>query len=221
MLEDDYTDVLNKSMAGASFDPTTLAERLQVPRSIVKTFLEGDFCEELSSRVCALLGLNSPCLSRLALGLTPPAILLPKGLRRQTTPFPVSGYTEMTVNTYSFALAGQHNASILIDATGSFQEAVCVEQGESGDVPRANLFLTHTHADHVADFDRWAPFLTSAHVSRHEPFAYCAEIEDGDYFEFGPLRVQAIATPGHSVGGMTYLLLGAETPVAFVGDAIF
>ena len=38
---------------------------------------------------------------------------------------------------------------------------------------------------------------------------------------FGPWQLTAIETPGHSPGGMSYLLEGAETPVVFVGDALF
>jgi len=35
------------------------------------------------------------------------------------------------------------------------------------------------------------------------------------------LHVKALATSGHSVGGITYLISGLERPVAVVGDALF
>jgi len=42
-------------------------------------------------------------------------------------------------------------------------------------------------------------------------------IEDGDVFEFGAERLETVATPGHTSGGVSFLAPGR----AFVGDTLF
>jgi hydroxyacylglutathione hydrolase len=46
-------------------------------------------------------------------------------------------------------------------------------------------------------------------------------LDDGWSAEIGTLRLQAIATPGHCRGHVSYLLTGASVTVLFSGDAVF
>ena len=46
-------------------------------------------------------------------------------------------------------------------------------------------------------------------------------LRDGDAFAFGPARITALATPGHTDGGMSYLVEVDGKCIAFTGDLIY
>ena len=59
------------------------------------------------------------------------------------------------------------------------------------------------------------------HSPRSEPFAGAYGVGEGDCFEFGSLKIEALLTNGHSKGGTSYWVHGLASPLAFVGDALF
>ncbi|MBN1887757.1 MAG: MBL fold metallo-hydrolase [Thermoflexales bacterium] len=97
-----------------------------------------------------------------------------------------------------------------------------------------HLFLTHTDMDHIGGL---ALFPNAhIHLSRAEEQmidgttarflgvyrnrkinrAYTL-LDDGDVVDVGPIRVQAIATPGHTPGSMSFLV---DDSVLFTGDTL-
>jgi len=54
-----------------------------------------------------------------------------------------------------------------------------------------------------------------------EPCPVDTSMDDGWTTQIGELRLQAIATPGHCRGHMSFLLTGAPVTVLFSGDAVF
>jgi glyoxylase-like metal-dependent hydrolase (beta-lactamase superfamily II) len=46
-------------------------------------------------------------------------------------------------------------------------------------------------------------------------------LEDGDQLELGSLRLEVRHTPGHSPGGVCFLIHGAPAPTVIVGDVLF
>jgi glyoxylase-like metal-dependent hydrolase (beta-lactamase superfamily II) len=46
-------------------------------------------------------------------------------------------------------------------------------------------------------------------------------VKDHAVFQIGSLRIEAIPTPGHAPGGITWFATGLAHPVAFTGDALF
>ena len=103
--------------------------------------------------------------------------------------------------------------------------------------PRA-ILLTHGHYDHIAGLEEIrkkysipvyvgkddAPMLGDPRINLSESFGQpmvCAKAEhlldDGDELTIGGMKIKAIATPGHTVGGMTYV---AED-ILFTGDTLF
>ena len=85
------------------------------------------------------------------------------------------------------------------------------------------MFLTHTHNDHIADFDRLmaAASGATAYANRAEPWPGTRPFAEGETFAIGSLTVKNFTTSGHSKGGTTYFNEGLARPLANVGDALF
>ncbi|MFQ6103468.1 MAG: MBL fold metallo-hydrolase [Candidatus Glassbacteria bacterium] len=100
------------------------------------------------------------------------------------------------------------------------------------------IFLTHAHVDHVGAL-KSVKEATGAEILMHKGDDFLLEsvgaqalsfglrveggsgvdiyIDEGDVFEFGKFEVKVIHTPGHSPGGVCYLI-GKSL---FVGDTLF
>lgn len=83
-------------------------------------------------------------------------------------------------------------------------------------------------ARHLADPSRLVASARSVHGEAFERFhgtprpcaeARLVEVGDGGAFEAGPLRFEAIATPGHAVHHHAWAIAGAEGLEIFSGDA--
>lgn len=75
-----------------------------------------------------------------------------------------------------------------------------VEQAESGDTGRTAAFL----------YDQQFPKLRVDRV-----------LQDNEVLQFGEHEVQAFHTPGHSPGGMSFLVQQGSTRVLFAGDTLW
>jgi len=86
------------------------------------------------------------------------------------------------------------------------------------------LFLTHTHADHIALLEEvrraWKPEVVT---SKGEYVPDASVAAEGRGFELGKLRIEVLETEGHSPGGLSYLVKdpGTRARAAIVGDALF
>ena len=103
------------------------------------------------------------------------------------------------------------------------------------------LLHTHAHLDHITA-SRAVKEATGAPIRLHpgdrplydalpeqaaffglladEPLAPDAPLTDGEIVRFGPYRLRAIHTPGHTPGSTCFLLEGDE-PRLFAGDTLF
>ena len=88
-----------------------------------------------------------------------------------------------------------------------------------------HLFITHTHADHVAALD---PLRGRFPKAKLHSSAKSAPVDQrnraNDFIHLGSLRIQNRDTPGHAEDGVTYVVGNwpDDAPsVAIVGDAIF
>ncbi|MHB9130316.1 MAG: MBL fold metallo-hydrolase [Armatimonadota bacterium] len=59
------------------------------------------------------------------------------------------------------------------------------------------------------------------HQMLTEPIKVDRTIDDGDTLQWGPARITALATPGHTDGGMSYLVEVDGRRIAFSGDLIY
>lgn len=219
-LEDNFDDVLMKASTGLGIGKQALAERAGLSLRSVTQLLRGIVDVPSLRAVAPILGLHAEALVAMAQGSGTPAPIAFSCLRCYTTPFPVPGYAAMTVNSY-LAWCAETRQAVAFD-TGSNTEALQADLESRGLTLKA-LFLTHTHPDHVAACDELqaradAPAL---YAPKHEPYPQSLEVQAGDEFHYGKLRVEARLTSGHSPGGLSYVLAGLERPVAVVGDALF
>jgi glyoxylase-like metal-dependent hydrolase (beta-lactamase superfamily II) len=84
------------------------------------------------------------------------------------------------------------------------------------------IFLTHSHADHVADLQRLqAATGAPAYAGENEHFHGPQPFAPGKIFNLGGLKIETRQTSGHARGGITYVVTGLERRLAVVGDALF
>jgi hydroxyacylglutathione hydrolase len=82
-----------------------------------------------------------------------------------------------------------------------------------------HLLTTHSHGDHVAHHDeleRRVGAVVLADPAERVPGA--EPLVHGDVVETGELRVETLRTPGHSPGGLSFVVNG---DVCFTGDTLF
>ncbi len=78
------------------------------------------------------------------------------------------------------------------------------------------------------DFRKWRPKLSDAHTVHGasyvrppgEPIKLDRLLADGETFEWHGRRITCLATPGHSPGGMSYVLTAGDRTCAFTGGVM-
>lgn len=218
-LEDASEDILAKAMAGQGMSVEALAECAGLGVHEVEALLRGGGAEEALEKAAVILGLHGPALRTIAAERWHPNVEAPVDILCWTTPFPVAGYPEMTVNAYACVDEATRTA-ILMD-TGATAAGLLHDIVDRRLEVRA-IFLTHAHGDHVGGLEavrRTWPEAT-AWVDPMEGFPGTRPITV-NRFEVGPFVVECRSTPGHSAGGRTYVVPCRGGLVAFVGDALF
>lgn len=125
-----------------------------------------------------------------------------------------------------------NNVYVLADADSG--EAYVVDAAAEPDRIRAAVadlapvavIQTHGHGDHVRAWDalRDDPGLPVwGHAGDVDLFPRRPDrlLEHGERLPLGDLEVEVIHTPGHTPGGLHYLVRGAERPHLFSGDSLF
>lgn len=147
----------------------------------------------------------------------------------------------INTNTYFAVSAGE---AVIVDPAWDGEElARTFAQAHPGVTVRA-IVCTHGHADHVGGVaglrralgpdvpfllprdDADMPAVNIAHqrswgIETEDPGAPDRLIGEGDSIPFGDTRLQVVATPGHTPGGVVLFCSAQGGPVAFVGDTLF
>jgi len=110
--------------------------------------------------------------------------------------------------------------AVMIDAGGPVEPLLQAidERGLS----LSHVLLTHHHYDHVCELDevlaRHPDVAVLIHPGERDQVAGATgTIEPGDVLEAGGLRIEAIHTPGHTNGMLSFLVDGN----VFTGDTLF
>jgi len=203
MLEDDFTYVLRKALAGHQLAPADAAALAGIAEQAVLSFLRGTFSAETARRLAPVLGLNSDAFA----GHTD---YHPK---HQTQPF---------IHRLDLPFDdGQVNAW-LIDAGAS---RILFDTGHEprdfipalGDLPE-RAFITHSHRDHTGGLHHLLEHRIPVHASGiHETIP----MRPGDSVCCGPLLVRVCDLSGHASPALGYLIEGLPVPVLVTGDALF
>jgi len=218
-LEDTVTDIVGKAQRGLGLSDAELASRLGIEISeldALKQVRGVDFAKV--DKLAKVLELGPRALVAIAEGKYYPTVTLPKtGFFQANTPFGDG----IHVNAY---LVWDAESGLAAAFDTGADCAPLVEEIKKRDLTLQDVYLTHTHVDHVMELDRLiekAGGSVGVHVSEAEPLDKAATFQPGVTFSLGRLHIETRDTSGHSVGGTTYFVHGLDRPLAIVGDAIF
>ena len=219
-MEDNYLDVIDKARMGAGLSEVDLLRSAGITQLQWHALRGGELVEDVLRRVSQPLRLDAASLGRLARDEYDPAVPALDGLRRFESAHCVPGYPELHVNAY-VAWDPASRAAAIFD-TGSDAAAMLAHIDSTG-LELRHIFLTHTHPDHIAALDELLQGTGKppVHVHSSERRPGMLSIEAGSTVQLGALAIQVRLTPGHSPGGLTYVVDGLKVPVAVVGDALY
>lgn len=213
-LEDNFTDILGKAMRGLALSEADAADAAGISADEVRSLLDGEFDETTIHALAPALHLDAASLTRIAHGLYLPTVEPPPWLECVTTAF-----GGMTVNAYVIWDLGSRKAAIF--DTGADARPL-VDVITRNKLEAVAIFLTHSHADHVAALGQLEKALhVEAWSSELEPVPETNLFRPGDLFNAGHHFIRTRLTCGHSPGGTTFLIEGQVVKVAIVGDALF
>ncbi|MFA5258012.1 MAG: MBL fold metallo-hydrolase [Opitutales bacterium] len=214
-LEDDWLDLIGKARKGHRMNQHALCSKAGISDLQWRELPDGD---ALAS-VARALSLDARGLLMLARGEYKPDCPTIPGLIQIPTPFPIPGFPDGTANAY-LAFDPATRRAALFD--GGTEPGLILEQIEKHTLRLEHIFITHTHHDHIGGLPTIHSMFPDVPVRAHksELVSACA-IADGETVEIGTLKIEARHTPGHTRGGMSYIVNGLERPLAMVGDAMF
>jgi glyoxylase-like metal-dependent hydrolase (beta-lactamase superfamily II) len=218
-LEDTVADIVGKAQRGLGLSDTDLADRVGIEISemeAVKQVRGMAFAEV--DKLAKALELGPRSLVAIAEGKYTPVVTPPKtGFFQANTPF--GG--EIRVNAY---LVWDAESGLAAAFDTGADCAPLVEEIKKHHLTLQDVYLTHTHVDHVMELDRLiekAGGSVGVHVNEAEALDNAATFRPGVTFSLGRLHIETRDTSGHSAGGTTYLIHGLDRPLAIVGDALF
>jgi glyoxylase-like metal-dependent hydrolase (beta-lactamase superfamily II) len=110
-------------------------------------------------------------------------------------------------------------SAVIIDSGGPSQ--TLIEAIERHDVTPTHLLLTHHHGDHVAENhvykERYGVEILADPVESEELMDVDRQIMGGEVLTVGGLRIEALSTPGHTAGMLSFVVNGEEV---FTGDTL-
>ena len=217
-LEDNVSDVIGKAQRGLGLSDADLAMRAGLESSeLEQVKAVKDVDPAKVEKLARELRLGTKALLALAQGQYQPKVDEPKpGFFHANTPF-----GDMTVNSYLVWDVGSGEAAAF--DTGADCTPL-VEKLKEQRLILKDVFITHTHADHVMELDRLlekAGGNVTVHVNEAEKMDGAESFRPGASFTLGRLSIESRDTKGHSPGGTTFHVHGLDRPLAIVGDALF
>ena len=88
----------------------------------------------------------------------------------------------------------------------------------------ASVLTTHKHLDHAGGNSHFAERSIPVLGSTVDAVQACSRfVADGDQLELGSIRIECLATPGHTLGHICYFCEDQETEekLVFTGDTLF
>lgn len=125
---------------------------------------------------------------------------------------------------YSY-LIGDGGKAFVIDPMRDVQIYLDIAAEEGLKI--TDIFESHRNEDYIIGSIELADKTgANIHISKYEDlgYTYGDEIGEGDSFDFGKLRLEALHTPGHTLGHMSYVLYEndrEEAYMVFTGDCLF
>jgi glyoxylase-like metal-dependent hydrolase (beta-lactamase superfamily II) len=218
-LEDSVTDIIGKAQRGLGLDDAGLAGKIGITEGELEALKQvrgADFAKV--EKLAQALGLGPRTLVAIADGTYKPEVTLPKaGFFQANTPFG----DDMRVNAY---LVWDAESGLAAAFDTGADCTPLVDELKRRDLTLQDVYLTHTHADHVMELDRLiekAGGSVGVHVNEAEALDKASTFRPGASFSLGRLQIETRDTSGHSPGGTTFHIHGLDRPLAIVGDALF
>ena len=217
-LEDLAADVVGKAQRGLGLSNDALAEKLGIKSEELDAVKEvKGVSVVLVEALAEALELGPRSLIALAEGRHFPQAKPPSpGFFQTNTPFGA-----MTVNAY---LVWDPETRLAAAFDTGADATPLVEEIKKQKLTLQDIFLTHTHIDHVMELDRLCEKVGGSigiHAPEAEPLEGAALFKPGVTFSLGRLHIETRDTSGHSPGGTTYHIHGLDAPLVIVGDALF
>ena len=207
MLEDDFTYVLRKALAGQQLAPADAAAAAGIAEHAVLSFLRGKFDPQTARRLAPVLGLDADAFAGHA-EYQPQTPALTE-ITRLDLPFGPG-----QVNAWLIEGGGE---TILIDAGYDRSDLMRELELRLGRMPD-RVFITHAHRDHVGALQD----LRNAAVPVHAAgIPGTIAMNPGDRVCVGPLVVEARDLCGHADPALGFRISGLAQPVFATGDALF
>jgi hydroxyacylglutathione hydrolase len=222
-LEDDFCDIIKKARIGQGLSVGDVAGIAGLPGGDVTVLERGvRIPDRMEVRALAkALGLRPGPLEQIAIDKWEPVAQQPtdwmERVRGSINGYGVQGY-----------VVHDGGEAVIIDT--AYNAPAMIDFLSMRHLRLIGICLTHGHADHADGIDhilrfREAPVYLGAEdvglLSWRPPSAQLKTPEDGQTITVGRLRVQCLATPGHTPGGVCYRVDTESQRVCFVGDTLF
>lgn len=219
-LEDELGDILEKARDGKSWSQKDLSRAAGVPLEDIRRIENYDLTpnDSVIGKLADALDLHAPSLIAVARETWAPA---------KTRPDPAP-FDLVCLNLFMgmypvkcYLLTCRETRKTALIDTGGNPGAVIRKAKELGIRPE-KILLTHAHPDHaggldVLDREYGCPTWIDPKEPRPSGSRDFRFVEEDEIIELGRLRIQAMRTPGHTPGGVSYRI--GES--VFSGDAIF
>jgi hydroxyacylglutathione hydrolase len=123
---------------------------------------------------------------------------------------------------YSYLIGDQHEA-VVIDPRRDCE--IYVDRAAKAGFGISKVLETHRNEDYIIGSTELASRTDAEiwHADKELDYAYGRPVEDGQSWRVGRLKIEAVHTPGHTPGHMSYLLHDPDGHpwMVFTGDALF
>ncbi|MEO5954838.1 MAG: MBL fold metallo-hydrolase [Nitrospiraceae bacterium] len=222
-LEDEFSDIIKKARMGQGLSVAEVSRTTGLPGGDITALERGDPPRDRAEvrALAKALGLRPGPLEQIAIDQWEPSVASPiswvETVRGSINGYGVQGYVVYDGGE-ALLIDTAYNASAMIDVLTQHHLRL------------VGICLTHGHADHAEGIDqilkyREAPVYLGLDdvdlLSWRPPAEQLKAPDDGQTIAVGRLRVQCLATPGHTPGGICYRVDAESQRMCFVGDTLF
>lgn len=123
---------------------------------------------------------------------------------------------------YSY-LIGDKNEAVVVDPRRDCE--IYIEMSSQREMRIVHILETHRNEDYVVGSVELSSRTDAQiwHADSQLKYGYGQAVKEGQTWTVGQFQIEAISTPGHTPGSMSYLLrdVGGDPWMVFTGDALF